>query len=301
MLIRRPADIPSSEITGEGLYQNRRDWLKVAGVSLAGLALPVRSRAWDRQTDDKLTPYDVVTTYNNYYEFGTGKDEPAQNARGFRTKPWMVTIDGDVKKKGSFALDDLLKGLPVVDRTYRMRCVEAWSMVVPWNGVMLGDLIKKLEPGTKAKFVEVTTLLDPKQMPGQETGVLDWPYVEALRIDEAMNPLALLSTGIYGKPLQNQNGAPIRLTVPWKYGFKGGKSIARIRFLEARPRTTWNIAAPGEYGFYGNVNPKVSHPRWSQATERRLGELFKRPTLMFNGYADQVGGLYTSLDLKVNF
>ena len=301
MLIRRPADIPSSEITGEGLYQNRRDWLKVAGVSLAGLALPVRSRAWDRETDDKLTPYSVVTTYNNYYEFGTGKDEPSRNAGGLKTSPWMVSVEGDVKKKGSFSLDDLLKGIPVVDRTYRMRCVEAWSLVIPWNGVMLGDVIRKLEPGTRAKFVEFTTLTDPKQMPGQASGVLDWPYVEALRIDEAMHPLALLTTGVYGKPLPNQNGAPIRLTVPWKYGFKGGKSIVRIRFLESQPRTTWNIAAAQEYGFYGNVNPNVSHPRWTQKSERRLGEFFKRPTLMFNGYAEQVGRLYTGLDLHANY
>ena len=301
MLIRRPDDIRSSEITGEGLYRNRRDWLKAAGVSLAGLALPVRSRAWGRQNDDKLTPYGVVTTYNNYYEFGTGKDEPSQNAGRLKTSPWMVSIEGDVKKKGSFSLDDLLKGIPVVDRTYRMRCVEAWSMVIPWNGVMLGDVIRKLEPGTRAKFVEFTTLTDPKQMPGQASGVLDWPYVEALRIDEAMHPLALLTTGVYGKPLPNQNGAPIRLTVPWKYGFKGGKSIVRIRFLESQPRTTWNIAAAQEYGFYGNVNPNVSHPRWTQKSERRLGEFFKRPTLMFNGYADQVGRLYTGLDLRANY
>ncbi len=299
MLIRRPPDIPASEITGESLYQNRRAWLSTAGVTLAGLALPARARAWGG--DDKLTPYDVVTTYNNYDEFGTGKDEPAKHAGGLKTKPWMVTVEGDVKKKGSIYLDDLLKGIPLVDRTYRMRCVEAWSMVIPWNGIMLGDLIRKLEPGTKAKYVEFTTLLDPKQMPGQESGVLGWPYVEALRIDEAMHPLALLTTGVYGKPLPNQNGAPIRLTVPWKYGFKGGKSIVRIRFLETQPRTTWNIAAPQEYGFLGNVNPNVSHPRWTQKEERRLGEFFKRPTLMFNGYADQVGQLYTGLDLKANF
>lgn len=303
MLIRRPTDIPSSEITSETLYQGRREWLRLAGVSLAGLALPVRTRAWHRlaQGEDKPTPYDVVTSYNNYYEFGTGKDEPAQYAGSLKTKPWMITVEGDVKKKGSFYLDDLLKGIPVVDRTYRMRCVEAWSMVVPWNGIMLGDLIKKLEPGTRAKFVEFTTLLDPKQMPGQESAVLDWPYVEALRMDEAMHPLTLLSTGVYGKPLPNQNGAPIRLTVPWKYGFKGGKSIVRIRFLETQPRTTWNIAAPNEYGFYANVNPTVSHPRWSQKNERRLGEFLRRPTLMFNGYGDQVARLYTGLDLKANF
>jgi sulfoxide reductase catalytic subunit YedY len=301
MLIRRAPDIRSAEITEETLYQNRRDWLRSAGIMLAGTAIPGR---WSRlavQSDDKLTPYGDVTTYNNYYEFGTGKDEPAQSATGLKTKPWTITVEGDVKKKGALYLDDLLKGIPVVDRTYRMRCVEAWSMVIPWNGVMLADVIKKLEPGTRAKFVEFTTLFDPKQMPGQQSGVLEWPYVEALRIDEAMNPLALLSTGIYGKPLPNQNGAPIRLTVPWKYGFKGGKSIVRIRFVESTPKTTWNIAAPNEYGFYANVNPNVSHPRWSQKSERRLGEFFKRPTLMFNGYADQVGSLYSGLDLKANY
>ena len=250
MLIRRPPDLRSSAITTETLYQGRREWLKTAGVMAAGMALP-RLAGPDlvRRDDDKPTSYGVVTTYNNYYEFGTGKDEPAQNAGSLRLKPWTVSVEGDVKRPGSYQLDDLLKGLPVVDRVYRMRCVEAWSMVVPWNGVMLGDLIKKLEPGSKARFVEFTTLFDPKQMPGQASGVLDWPYVEALRLDEAMHPLALLSTGIYGKPLLGQNGAPVRLTVPWKYGFKGGKSIVRIRFVEAMPKTTWNIAAPAEYGF----------------------------------------------------
>lgn len=302
MLIRRPPDIRSSELTSETLYLGRREWLKSAGVMAAGLALP-RPVGSDliRRDDDKPTPYEVVTTYNNYYEFGTGKDEPAQNARSLRLRPWTITVEGDVKRPGAYQLDDLLKGLPVVDRVYRMRCVEAWSMVVPWNGVVLGDLIKKLEPGSKARFVEFTTLEDLKQMPGQASGVLDWPYVEALRLDEAMHPLALLSTGIYGKPLLGQNGAPIRLTVPWKYGFKGGKSIVRIRFVETMPKTTWNIAAPSEYGFYANVNPAVSHPRWSQKTERRLGDFLKRPTLPFNGYADQVVSLYSGMDLRANF
>ena len=302
MLIRRTPDIRSSEITSETLYQGRREWLKTAGVMAAGLALPGRpGRDLSRLDDDKPTPYDSITTYNNYYEFGTAKDEPAQNARQFRSKPWTVSVEGDVKRPGSYPLDDLLKGLPVVDRVYRMRCVEAWSMVIPWNGIMLADLVKKLEPGPKARFVEFTTLYDPKQMPGQSSGVLDWPYVEALRLDEAMHPLALLSTGIYGKPLLGQNGAPIRLTVPWKYGFKGGKSIVRIRFVEVMPKTTWNIAGPSEYGFYANVNPTVSHPRWSQKSERRIGEFLKRPTLMFNGYADQVAGLYSGMDLRANY
>ena len=302
MLIRRPSDIRSSDITSETSYLGRREWLKTAGVLAAGLALP-RPGGPDLigRDDDKQTPYDVITTYNNYYEFGTGKDEPAQNAHSLRLKPWAVAVDGDVKRPGTYQLDDLLRGLPVVDRVYRMRCVEAWSMVIPWNGIVLGDLIKKLEPGSKARFVEFTTLHDPKQMPGQSSGVLDWPYVEALRLDEAIHPLALLSTGIYGKPLLGQNGAPIRLTVPWKYGFKGGKSIVRIRFVETMPKTTWNIAAPSEYGFYANVNPAVSHPRWSQKSERRLGDFLKRPTLMFNGYADQVASLYSGMDLRANF
>jgi sulfoxide reductase catalytic subunit YedY len=302
MLIRRPPDIRSSEITSETLYQTRRDWLKAAGCLAAGLVVPPRlAGSVAGPEDDKPTPYDVVTTYNNYYEFGTGKDEPAQNAGSLRLKPWAVTVEGDVKRPGTYQLDDLLKGLPVVDRVYRMRCVEAWSMVIPWNGVLLSDLLKRLEPGSKARFVEFTTLFDPKQMPGQGSGVLDWPYVEALRLDEAMHPLALLATGIYGKPLLPQNGAPIRLTVPWKYGFKGGKSIVRIRLTESMPKTTWNLAGPSEYGFYANVNPNVSHRRWSQKTERRLGDFLKRPTLMFNGYGDQVAGLYSGMDLRTNY
>lgn len=299
MLIRRPNDIATSEITDERLYWTRRDWL--ASVGLGGLAvLPVAPRR--RQgLEDKPTPYDVVTTYNNYYEFGTGKDDPSRNAHTLRPRPWSVVVEGDVKRTGTFDLDDLLKGLPVVDRTYRMRCVEAWSMVVPWNGVPLGELIRRLEPGTRAKFVEFTTLADPKQMPGLRSRVLDWPYVEGLRMDEAMHPLTLLVTGVYGKPLPNQNGAPLRLIVPWKYGFKGGKSIVRIRFLETQPATSWNLAAPQEYGFFANVNPEVHHPRWRQDRERRLGELFRRPTLMFNGYADQVAGLYSGMDLRVHY
>ncbi len=302
MLIRRPPDVRSSEITSEARYQTRREWLKATGLLAAGLVVPPRlPGSVPGPDDDKPTPFDVVTTYNNYYEFGTGKDEPAQNAGSLRLKPWAVTVDGDVKRPGTYQLDELLKGLPVVDRVYRMRCVEAWSMVIPWNGVLLGDLLKRLEPGSKARFVEFTTLNDPKQMPGLASGVLDWPYVEGLRLDEARHPLALLATGIYGKPLLPQNGAPIRLTVPWKYGFKGGKSIVRIRLTESMPKTTWNLAGPSEYGFYANVNPTVSHPRWSQKTERRLGDFLKRPTLLFNGYGDQVAGLYSGMDLRANY
>ena len=299
MLTRRPDDIKSGEITDPGVYTGRREWLASVGLLATAVARP--SRVAPQGPDDKLTPFDVVTTYNNYYEFGTGKEDPAQTSGGLKTKPWTIAVEGDVRRPGTYALDDLLKGLPVVERVYRMRCVEAWSMVIPWMGVELGALIKKLEPGTRAKFVEVTTLNDPKQMPGLRSSVLDWPYVEGLRMDEAMHPLTLLATGIYGKSLLNQNGAPIRLTVPWKYGFKGGKSIVRIRFLETQPATTWNIAAPNEYGFLANVNPKVHHPRWRQDKERRLGEFFKRDTLPFNGYADQVASLYTGTDLRANF
>ncbi len=303
MLIRRPPDLPTAEITDERLYHDRRRWLAATGAAIAGLALPrpaVAARPGQGQ-DDKPTPYDVVTTYNNYYEFGTDKADPSQNAGGLKLKPWTVTVEGDVAKPGRYDLDDLLKGLPTVERVYRMRCVEAWSMVIPWNGILLRDLLKKLEPGTRAKFVEFTTLADRAQMPGLRYDVLAWPYVEGLRIDEAAHPLTLLATGIYGKPILAQNGAPIRLVVPWKYGFKGGKSIVKIRFTETMPKTAWNLAAPSEYGFYANVNPTVPHPRWSQKTERRVGEFFKRPTLMFNGYADQVGSLYANLDLRVNY
>ncbi|MCC7132813.1 MAG: protein-methionine-sulfoxide reductase catalytic subunit MsrP [Gemmatimonadales bacterium] len=301
MIIRRPPDLPTAEITDEVLYHDRRRWLAATAAAVAGLAVPRSAAALGQGQDDKPTPYDVVTTYNNYYEFGTDKSDPAQNAGGLKVKPWTVSVEGDVKKPGRYDLDDLLKGLPTVERVYRMRCVEAWSMVIPWNGVLLRDLLKKLEPGTNAKFVEFTTLADARQMPGLRYDVLAWPYVEGLRIDEAAHPLTMLATGIYGKPILNQNGAPIRLVVPWKYGFKGGKSIVKIRFTETMPKTAWNLAAPNEYGFYANVNPNVSHPRWSQKTERRLGEFFRRPTLMFNGYADQVGSLYSNLDLRTNY
>jgi sulfoxide reductase catalytic subunit YedY len=299
MLIRRPTDIRERDVTPEDLFWSRREWLASVGVGLAGLALPQLACA--QKSDDKPTPYESITSYNNFYEFGTGKDEPQENAHTLRPKPWSIAVEGDVKRPATYAFDDLFKGLTPEERIYRHRCVEAWSMVIPWYGYPLRDVIRKLEPGTRAKYVEFTTLYDPVQMPGQRRGILEWPYVEALRMDEAMHPLALLTVGIYAKPLLNQNGAPVRLTVPWKYGFKGGKSIVKIRFVEQQPRTTWNIAAPDEYGFYANVNPTVDHPRWSQAKERRIGELFKRPTLMFNGYAEQVASLYTGLDLRKNF
>jgi methionine sulfoxide reductase catalytic subunit len=302
MLIRRPPDIPNSEITDESLFWNRRSFIKAAGLGAAAITLLPRGwRRLEGNTDDKLTPYEDVTGYNNFYEFGTDKGDPKANATHFRTQPWKVEVGGEVNKPASYDLDDLLKGFTPVERVYRHRCVEAWSMVVPWLGIPLGGIIDKLGPSSKAKFVEFTTILDPSQMPGQRSNILPWPYVEALRMDEARHSLTMLVTGLYGKPIPNQNGAPLRLIVPWKYGFKGGKSIVKIRFTEQQPMTTWNIAAPNEYGFYANVNPEVDHPRWSQARERRVGEFFKRKTLMFNGYADQVASMYAGMDLRKNF
>jgi sulfoxide reductase catalytic subunit YedY len=304
MLIRRPPDILSSEITDESLFWNRREFLKAAGFGAAALTgvFPLgRGRLPVMRDDEKLTPYEDVAGYNNYYEFGTDKGDPAKNATNFKTKPWKVEIAGEVKRPAVYDLDDLLRPHTPVEKVYRLRCVEGWSMVIPWLGVPLGSIIDRLEPTSKAKYVEFTTLLDPQQMPGQRQRVLQWPYVEGLRMDEARHPLTLIATGLYGKSLPNQNGAPLRLIVPWKYGFKGGKSIVKIRFTESQPITTWNIAAPDEYGFYANVNPEVDHPRWSQARERRIGEFFKRKTLMFNGYADQVASLYSGMDLRKNF
>jgi methionine sulfoxide reductase catalytic subunit len=311
MLIRRPPDLRTRDVTDERLYLNRRAFL--SGLAGAGVLLTLGERralaqGLARHTgpsmvgdDDKLTPYETVTGYNNFYEFGTSKDEPAQNAGTLRPRPWKVKIDGEVGKPGDYDFDDLVKPYKLEERIYRHRCVEAWSMVVPWQGIPLQNLVKRVEPTSRAGFVEFTTLHDVQQMPGQRSRILPWPYVEGLRLDEAMHPLALLVTGVYGKPLPNQNGAPLRLVVPWKYGFKGGKSIVRIRFTQQQPQNTWNVVAPDEYGFYANVNPAVDHPRWSQARERRLGEFFKRPTLPFNGYADQVAGLYAGMDLRANF
>jgi sulfoxide reductase catalytic subunit YedY len=250
------------------------------------------------QDEEKLTPYEDVTSYNNFYEFGTGKGDPARNAKDFRTRPWKVVVEGEVAKPGEYDLDDLLRGITSEERIYRLRCVEAWSMVIPWMGFPLSTLINRFEPTSNAKYVELTTLFDPEQMPGQRRNILPWPYVEGLRMDEAMHPLTILATGLYGRELPNQNGAPLRLVVPWKYGFKSVKSIVRIRFVQDQPRNTWNVMIPNEYGFYANVNPEVDHPRWSQARERRIGDFFKRPTLMFNGYADQVAHLYEGMDLE---
>ena len=315
MLIRprTSADLPSSEITPESLYMSRREWLSTAGLTVGAIAgvgallpQPVRAqqplgKPYGLQPDDKPTPWEDVTSYNNFYEFGTSKDEPAEMARNFRPRPWTVKVEGLVKKPGDYGLDDFLKAGKVEDRIYRHRCVEAWSMVIPWRGIMLADVLKRAEPAPGARYVEFTTLYDPKRMPGQRVPVLRWPYTEGLRLDEAMHPLTLLATGVYGRDLPNQNGAPLRLVTPWKYGFKGIKSIVRIRLTDKQPSTAWNDSAPDEYGFYCNVNPTVDHPRWSQAKERRIGEFLRRPTLMFNGYADQVASLYSGMDLRKNY
>jgi len=301
MLIRQGGELPASAITPESWYVNRRAFVAAAGGVALGALLPPGWRAPWGQGTLKPTPYETVTTYNNYYEFGTGKDEPAKYAGALRTSPWSVDISGEVKHTGRFSYDDLVRPYPAQERVYRHRCVEGWSMVIPWMGFPLGDLIRRLEPTSRAKFVQFTTLNDPAQMPGQRSDMLPWPYVEGLRMDEAMHPLTLMATGLYGKPLPNQNGAPLRLVVPWKYGFKGGKAIVRMTFMETQPMTTWNMAVPSEYGFYANVNPKVDHPRWSQARERPVGGFFKQDTLMFNGYADQVASLYAGMDLRANY
>ncbi|MDB4886055.1 MAG: Sulfoxide reductase catalytic subunit yedY [Gemmatimonadetes bacterium] len=319
MIIRRPDDIPSSEITSEAHYLARREFIaRAAGLGAAfvgatllgacgtrdGAAAAARGgpdSAGATPLDDKPNSFEDVTSYNNYYEFGTDKADPKANSGSLRTRPWTVEVAGLVKSPGRVAIDDFLKPHRLEDRIYRHRCVEAWSMVIPWRGIPLRDVITRLEPLPSAKFVQFTTLLDPRQMPGQQRNVLDWPYTDALRLDEAMHPLAFLATGLYGKSLPNQNGAPLRLVVPWKYGFKGVKAIVKIAFLDRQPATTWNVAAPNEYGFYANVNPDVDHPRWTQSRERRIGEFRRRETLMFNGYASQVASLYQGMDLRRNF
>jgi methionine sulfoxide reductase catalytic subunit len=317
MLIKKPTDIPSSEITPKSLYLNRRKFLTGAAMATAAAGLGIREilspsttvranakidgiKPSSFSTKEAITPYKDVTNYNNYYEFSTDKYEPASLAKNFKTSPWTVTVDGLVDKKQTLDVDTIIKMATPEERIYRHRCVEGWSIVVPWVGFSLSELINKVKPTSKAKFLEFTTIEDPKQMPGQRGHVLDWPYVEGLRMDEAMHPLTLLCFGMYGEALPNQDGAPLRIVIPWKYGFKSGKAIVRIRFTDSQPRTTWAEMAPNEYGFYANVNPNVDHPRWSQAKERRLGEFLKRPTLMFNGY-DQVASLYSGMDLKKNF
>jgi sulfoxide reductase catalytic subunit YedY len=312
MLIRRPPDIRASEITDERLYRTRREFIRTtSGAIAAGVLSPALLAACGAgkdahaaeasAADDKLTPFKDVTTYNNFYEFGTDKSDPAKNAGSLRLKPWTVTVEGEVAKPKTFDVDELIRLFPPQERVYRLRCVEAWSMVIPWLGFPLKDLIDRVEPTAQAKYVEFTTLYDPEQMPGQKRNVLDWPYLEGLRLDEARHPLALLVVGLYGKMLLGQNGAPIRLVVPWKYGFKGIKSIVRMRLVREQPVNTWQAQAPSEYGFYANVNPEVDHPRWTQKRERRIGELRPRPTLMFNGYGDQVASLYAGMDLRRNF
>lgn len=312
MLILKPGDISEAEVTPREVYLNRRQFMTgVAALAVSpALASPAPAPRGPKLPDvrqgpysitEKQTPFDAVTTYNNFYEFGTGKDDPAERAHTLKTRPWTVAVEGEIKRPRIYDIDELLRFAPLEERIYRLRCVEGWSMVIPWVGFPLASLIKQVEPTGKAKFVEFVTLHDPKQMPYQRSSVLDWPYVEGLRIDEANNPLTLLAVGLYGEVLPNQNGAPIRLVVPWKYGFKSAKSIVKIRFVEKAPLTSWMRALPDEYGFFSNVNPKVDHPRWSQARERRIGEFFKRDTLMFNGYADQVAHLYRGMDLRKYF
>jgi sulfoxide reductase catalytic subunit YedY len=318
MLIRRPADILPSEITAPEIYARRREFIRSAGGLLLGaglgaapLAVAAQGKAATMKlfgvrnsplsTDEKKNSKQEISEYNNFYEFGTDKTDPAQHAHTLVTRPWTVAVEGEVKKPGTFDIDDLMKLAPLEERVYRMRCVEGWSMVIPWVGFPLSELIRKVEPTGNAKYIEYVTLADPRQMPGVRSRVLDWPYVEGLRMDEAMHPLTLLCMGLYGETLPNQCGAPVRVVVPWKYGFKSGKSIVKIRFVDKEPHTAWNKSAPREYGFYSNVNPGVDHPRWSQATERRIGEFSKRKTMLFNGYADQVASLYAGMDLKKFF
>ena len=320
MLIKKASDILSSEITPRSVYLRRREFLARASVAGAGwlagralLDLVSPSQTVEAgtklsvastspfSTNEKQTPYQDVTHYNNFYEFGVGKEEPAEKAKNLRTSPWSVSVEGGAKKRETFDLDALLKLAPLEERVYRHRCVEAWSIVVPWIGFPLNVLIKQVEPTSKAKYVAFQSLYDPRQMPAARYAGIPFPYVEGLRMDEAMHPLAILCFGMYGETLPNQDGAPVRLVVPWKYGFKSIKSIVKIKFVESEPPTTWNLANSREYGYYSNVNPNVDHPRWSQAKERRLGEFFRRPTLMFNGYGDQVAQLYAGMDLRKYF
>jgi sulfoxide reductase catalytic subunit YedY len=321
MLIKRSNDILSSEITSESVYLRRRELLKTAGVaaigalaSPSGFAITTTDTATGKElvgvkesslsTDEAPNSWSDITTYNNYYEFGTGKEDPARNARDFKPRPWSVAVKGECDKPGTYNFEDLVSPHTLEERIYRLRCVEAWSMVVPWVGIPLASILKQFEPNSGAKYVRFKTLHDPGRMPGQRRRILDWPYEEGLTIAEAMHPLTIMAVGLYGRELPNQNGAPLRLVVPWKYGFKSIKAIAEISFTSKRPRSSWERAIPSEYGFYANVNPEVPHPRWSQARERPIGAGFfaaKKPTLVFNGYADQVASLYTGLDLRKNY
>ena len=318
MLIRKTPAIRSSEITDERHYLNRREFVRAtaggalavaAGATPALLGRETRAQTpleplspSPYSTDEKWNSLQDITSYNNFYEFGTDKEDPARHAAQLQTSPWSVRVDGHIGvPEADYAIEDILRPHPLEERVYRLRCVEAWSMVVPWVGFPLADLIKRFEPTSRARYVRFETLLRPSEMPGQRRPILQWPYVEALRMDEALNPLTILAVGLYGKTLLNQNGAPLRLVVPWKYGFKSIKSIVRIQFVENLPRTSWNVQAPSEYGFWANVNPHVDHPRWSQRNERRIGRFFRQETRMFNGYADEVGHLYAGMDLRQNY
>jgi sulfoxide reductase catalytic subunit YedY len=318
--IRKPSDLPYSAVTPEPVYASRREFIRSASAAVIGAGAGIAAAGCEARgvaeaqaglvaqrnaryvVADRPNTYEHITTYNNFYEFGLEKSDPARNAGRMKTQPWTVKVDGLVGKPGDYGVEDLIDFKALEERVYRFRCVEAWSMVIPWIGVPLASVINKVEPQPSARFVEFTTLHRPSEMPGQRLPVLEWPYTEGLRMDEAMHPLSLMVVGLYGKVLPNQNGAPLRVHSPWKYGFKGAKSIVRIRFTDRQPRTSWELSAPDEYGFYANVNPTVNHPRWSQARERRLPEFFARTaTLMFNGYADEVAGLYTGMDLRRNF
>jgi sulfoxide reductase catalytic subunit YedY len=310
----RPDMGEGDDVTPERLYLRRREFLALGAAGAVGALAPPGalaagpegapldvSRKQDLAGGEKPTPWDDVTSYNNFYELGTDKDDPKKNAASLRPRPWTVRIDGEVARPQTVDVDAMMRWAPLEERIYRMRCVEAWSMVIPWVGWPLAELVKRVEPTSKARYVRFETLRDEAQLPGQRRSVLEWPYVEGLRLDEATHPLALLAFGLYGRVLPGQNGAPLRLVVPWKYGFKGAKSLVRISFVADQPRTTWSASAPSEYGFYANVNPDVDHPRWSQARERRIGEFLRRKTLPFNGYAEQVADLYAGMDLRKYF
>ena len=319
MLVQRRNNILSSEITDERTYLNRRQFIQGTSGAALGLATgafalssATNLRAGSQETipdiqtsafstNEEPNSFSDITSYNNFYEFGLDKGDPARHAHELTVKPWSVKVEGHVNKAAEYDLEDLLKGITFEERIYRLRCVEAWSMVVPWVGFPLSTLINRFEPTSNAKFIELTTVYRPEEMPGQRRAILNWPYIEGLRMDEAMHPLTILVVGLYGKTLLNQNGAPLRLMVPWKYGFKSVKSIVRMRFTNEQPRTAWNVAAPSEYGFYANVNPTVDHPRWSQARERRIGKFFRQATEMFNGYGDEVASLYSGMDLRRNY
>ena len=319
MLVQRGNNILSSEITDERTYLNRRQFIQGTSGAALGLATgafalssATNLRAGSQETipdiqtsafstNEQPNSFSDITSYNNFYEFGLDKGDPARHAHELTVKPWSVKVEGHVNKAAEYDLEDLLKGITFEERIYRLRCVEAWSMVVPWVGFPLSTLINRFEPTSNAKFIELTTVYRPEEMPGQRRAILSWPYIEGLRMDEAMHPLTILVVGLYGKTLLNQNGAPLRLMVPWKYGFKSVKSIVRMRFTNEQPRTAWNVAAPSEYGFYANVNPTVDHPRWSQARERRIGKFFRQATEMFNGYGDEVASLYSGMDLRRNY